>query len=122
MKMSEREGNAEGMQKMLAGLSIEQRLAGLAPEQVLATDSSEQVLLALPDAQARTAPGRRGEGARESANLHVNVKCLAAECDTWVPQRWRSPARWPQRSRVLALKWSSTRVATRRRCLKTGRS
>lgn len=49
VKMSELEGNGEDIQKMLDGLSIEQRVAGLAPEQVLALYDTEQLLLALPD-------------------------------------------------------------------------
>lgn len=52
--MIELEGDDEGIQKMLDGLSIEQRLAGLAPEQVLAMYDDEQVLLALPDKALRS--------------------------------------------------------------------
>lgn len=48
-KMSELEGYAEMVQKVLAGLPPEQVLAAYKPEQVLALYDSEQVLLALPD-------------------------------------------------------------------------
>jgi len=65
VKMSDLEGYDEVIQKMLEGLSPEQRLAGLAPEQVLAAYkpeqrlaglTPEQALLALPDEILRTFP------------------------------------------------------------------
>ncbi len=56
VKMSDLEGYDEMVQKMLDGLSPEQRLAGLAPEQRLAGLSPEQTLLALHDDMLRKLP------------------------------------------------------------------
>ena len=49
MAIHELEGYDEVVQKLLEGLSPEQRLAGLAPEQRLAGLAPEQVVLTLPD-------------------------------------------------------------------------
>lgn len=83
--MNELEGHDEGIQKMLDGLSIEQRLAGLAPERVLAMYDSEQLLLALPDSALRSLSSdylaTLSEPTRAAIRLRIGLESVEDEVD-----------------------------------------